>query len=103
MGSWSYRQGPINTPRGSLLACIGGDPAAACCARPAQVPLAPRVPRPNARKSCTHLPTSAPAHWQSGAPVVIPLQIMATSEDVVPLTALHNPRDTLARPIRDLR
>ncbi|MDB6161940.1 MAG: cyclic pyranopterin monophosphate synthase [Gammaproteobacteria bacterium] len=35
--------------------------------------------------------------------VVNPVQIMAKPEVVVPLSKLHSPRDTLARPVRDLR
>jgi cyclic pyranopterin phosphate synthase len=47
------------------------------------------------------------AHWRpvngfSGSPVVIP-RIMAKSEVLVPLSKLQGPRDTLGRPVRDLR
>jgi GTP 3',8-cyclase len=48
-------------------------------------------------------------HWRScigirpGTVVITPLQVMAKSEVVVPLSNMNSPRDTLARPVRDLR
>src|SRR5882672_3677353 len=53
---------------------------------------------------CRSFSPLATLHWHSSRPGgKYPQQIMAKSEVVVPLSTLHSPRDTLARPVRDLR